>query len=100
MPFQLATCLKAVPPGHDHVHQNQIGSLDLDCLLQAQGIVDRNRPVAGAFEHRFHQGYFSLRIVDNQYLLQKTELSRRYPDREVQLANHYYQWSTRVSLKR
>src|ERR1051326_756874 len=75
MAFKLATCLKAIAPRHNHVHENEIGALRLHRLLQSLRIGDRHRPVSGAVEHRLHQLDFSRRIVNDQDLLQKACLS-------------------------
>src|SRR5207302_5987307 len=74
--FQFAAGLETIAAGHDDIHQDQIRSLDLDRLLQAHRIIDRDCPISRLAEHRLHQRDLCLRIIDNQYLRQKASLRR------------------------
>src|ERR1051326_4614835 len=71
--LKFAARLETIALRHHHVHQNQIWTLDIDRLLQAHRIMDRNRHITGAVQHRLHELHFGRRIIDDQNLGQTNE---------------------------
>src|SRR5436309_9424656 len=70
MSLELTAGLKAVALGHDHVHQNQAGTLHVNHLLNAHGIVYGYARISTTVQNRLHQPDFRRRIVNNENLLQ------------------------------